>query len=168
MSNRYFDALAHLDDKRVTSPIDYLKRAAKNGVHYILNTGVNPQQESSIQPLSILQTKGIPTLLSAFGLHPSHANTMDANRLLPTLEERISTSPYPCVALGEIGLDRRLNQPALETQLRVFTLQLEFTKAHGLPFIIHGVKSTQIMLETLTKLGPYPRGGMWHSFGGPS
>jgi TatD DNase family protein len=73
------------------------------------------------------------------------------------------------VAIGECGLDNpkaRKGGAPLELQRRVVARHLEVAKELRLPVILHCVHAHGTLLELLEHVGPLPRGGVMHSFGG--
>ena len=71
------------------------------------------------------------------------------------------------VGLGELGLDHgsRTDPASHPWQEELFVRQLEIARAHGpLPLVLHIVKAHGPALAILRRFGPFPRGGLVHSF----
>lgn len=85
------------------------------------------------------------------GIHPWH---IDENRLdehLAIIEERLQMPN--CLALGECGLDKRIEIP-LEIQQQVFEKQLLLVKKYKKPVILHCVAAYQEVIEINKRLVP--------------
>lgn len=85
------------------------------------------------------------------GIHPWY---IDENRLdehLATIEERLKLPN--CLALGECGLDKRIEMP-LDIQKQVFEKQLLLAKRYKKPVILHCVAAYQEIIEINKKLKP--------------
>jgi TatD DNase family protein len=70
------------------------------------------------------------------GIHPWDASGLSGNldELLAQLQE------LPCVAIGEIGIDKVCNVP-IEAQCNAFARQLNIAQQRSLPVIIHCVRA---------------------------
>ena len=91
------------------------------------------------------------------GIHP-----WDAEQFYPTLDticEQLTT--LPCVAIGEIGLDRACSVPT-ELQQEVFERQIIIAQERNLPIVIHCVKAYNEVAKTLSKYSL--RGVVFHGF----
>lgn len=85
------------------------------------------------------------------GIHPWH---IDENRLdehMAIIEERLQMDN--CLALGECGLDKRIEMP-LEIQAKVFEKQLLLAKKYKKPVILHCVAAYQEVIEINKRLAP--------------
>lgn len=80
------------------------------------------------------------------GIHP-----WDAELLLPHSDELIEElKSIDCVAIGEVGLDKRCTTP-LDIQTEIFRRQVIVATKRNLPLIIHCVKAQSEVLEILTQ-----------------
>jgi TatD DNase family protein len=79
---------------------------------------------------------------------------------LSSLELQIS---YPkCLAIGEIGLDKRLNVP-MQQQIQIFEKQVALSEKQKLPVIIHCVKAWNELKTTKKRLNPKQK-WIFHGF----
>jgi TatD DNase family protein len=102
-------------------------------------------------------------LYYSLGIHPHFlADFQDQD--LHLLEQILSKKEQKCVALGEIGLDKRI-ETALATQEYVFIKQLKLAKKLQLPVILHIVGQQGRVLAILKK-EKFTQGGVYHAFSG--
>ena len=90
---------------------------------------------------------GIP--FYSIGIHPWYivADRIDAD--LKIIEEKLRTEN--CLALGECGLDKRIEIP-IEQQIVVFEKQLALAEKHKKPVVIHCVAAFQEVIEIKKKM----------------
>lgn len=85
----------------------------------------------------------------SIGIHPWH---IDENRVeadLKIIEEKLQLK-Y-CLALGECGLDKRIEMP-LEIQIQIFERQIALAKKYNKPLILHCVAAYQEVIEIKKRL----------------
>lgn len=104
-----------------------------------------------------------PEVISSFGCHPWHVKERSPDwqkNLVRFLDEMPST-------VGEIGLDRWIENYDTPQQEEVFIWQLRLAAERNLPVSIHCLKAWGRLLEIL-RGEPRPKCGfVLHSFGGP-
>ncbi len=91
--------------------------------------------------------EAIPTY--SIGIHPWY---IDENRLesdLKLIDEKLKLNE--CLALGECGLDKRIEMP-LEIQKEVFIKQILIAEKHQKPLILHCVAAFQEVIEIKKQL----------------
>ena len=156
----FFDTHVHLDRlPAVLNPADEVVLAQQQHIGRFLLPGVEPRHWQRL--LKLAET--LPGCLAAPGVHPLAAeswNNETANRLLNLL-----VSPQ-VVAIGEIGLDGHLAQPAAEIQEEAFRGQLRLARQAGLPVLLHCRKATGKLLRILNEEKAADQGGIWHAFSG--
>ena len=85
----------------------------------------------------------------SIGIHPWH---IDENRVetdLKIIEEKLQLAN--CLALGECGLDKRIEIP-FEIQISVFEKQIKLAKKYNKPLILHCVSAYQEVIEIKKRL----------------
>ncbi|WP_298309092.1 TatD family hydrolase [Flavobacterium sp.] len=85
----------------------------------------------------------------SIGIHPWY---IDENRLendLKTIEEKLQLSE--CLALGECGLDKRIEIP-LALQIEVFEKQIELAEKYQKPLVLHLVAAFDELIEIKKRL----------------
>ncbi|MEL1242955.1 TatD family hydrolase [Flavobacterium sp. DGU11] len=85
------------------------------------------------------------------GIHPWHIDTDKLEEHLSIIEERLQLPN--CLALGECGLDKRIEIP-LDIQISVFEKQLLLAKKHQKPVILHLVAAFQELIEIKNRIQP--------------
>jgi len=85
----------------------------------------------------------------SIGIHPWY---IDENRLendLKTIEKKLQLSE--CLALGECGLDKRIEIP-LALQIEVFEKQIELAEKYQKPLVLHLVAAFDELIEIKKRL----------------
>lgn len=85
------------------------------------------------------------------GIHPWHIDEEKVEKHLAIIEQRLQLPN--CLALGECGLDKRIETP-LEIQILVFEKQLILAKKYNKPVILHLVAAFQELVEIEKRLEP--------------
>ncbi|AWI26359.1 TatD family hydrolase [Flavobacterium pallidum] len=88
--------------------------------------------------------------LYSIGIHPWRIEAADVVTQLHFIETKLTDSH--CLAIGECGLDKRIETP-LEKQIPVFEAQLLLAEKYKKPVIIHCVAAFQEVIELKNKLG---------------
>ncbi len=85
----------------------------------------------------------------SIGIHPWY---IDENRLendLKAIEEKLQLQE--CLALGECGLDKRIDIP-MELQISVFERQIALAEKYQKPLVLHLVAAFQELIEIKSRL----------------
>lgn len=158
----WVDAHCHLDAfDDVERTLDEARAA---GVSRIIVPG---RYDSRRFDALLARPPGTPALTFARGLHPHRLLELkDIDGALRDLESELeATGPS---AIGECGLDGRLvDRVSMAQQREVLEVHWAWARRFALPIILHVVDATGPALDVLRALGPPPRGGMIHAFGGP-
>ncbi|TRW27422.1 TatD family deoxyribonuclease [Flavobacterium zepuense] len=85
------------------------------------------------------------------GIHPWHIDTDKVDEHLAIIEQRLQLPN--CLALGECGLDKRIEIP-LNIQVEVFEKQLVLAKKYQKPVILHLVAAFQELKAIKNRLQP--------------
>lgn len=104
-----------------------------------------------------------PEIYATIGWHPTEAGsyTQEIENWL------VSQLSHPkVIALGEIGLDYYWMEDPKEVQFEVFKKQIQLSKDHDLPFVVHTRDALQDTYTVIKEAGVGPRGGIMHSFSG--
>ncbi|WP_108945897.1 TatD family hydrolase [Shewanella halifaxensis] len=104
------------------------------------------------------------------GIHPWYSDAVNIVNQLDSLHALLASHKKNkrshLVAVGECGLDK-LHNSYFDTQLKVFTAQIEFAIEFDLPLIIHAVKAHEEVLKLLKVLNPQKKGVIHGFYGGP-
>ena len=101
----------------------------------------------------------------AFGLHPWHVKD-HSPEWLSSLKSHLAS--HPTAVVGEIGLDRWIEDPDIEAQLSCFRSQMALAVELDLPVTIHCLRAFGLLHDELRSLPLPQRGFLLHSYGGPA
>lgn len=152
------DSHCHLDfDAFDIDRSDVLQRAKDNNISDIVIPGTEKIYWDRINSLC----KKHAQLHPCYGLHPYWI----AEKNRPHLEKlkRYIEANHP-VALGECGLDFRPQQADKKLQLYFFEEQLDIAVQHQLPVVIHSVRATESVIQSIKRFKGSR--GMIHSYSG--
>jgi TatD DNase family protein len=85
------------------------------------------------------------------GIHPWHIDEKKVDEHLAIIENRLSLPG--CLAIGECGLDKRIEKP-LDFQIEVFEKHLLLAKKYQKPVILHLVAAFQELIEVNNRIKP--------------
>ncbi|MQM31252.1 MAG: DNAase [Candidatus Accumulibacter phosphatis] len=107
-----------------------------------------------------------PGCVAAYGIHPLSVRQASQANLLRLQEwlQCVSTESHPPVAVGEIGLDLFVADPAIDRQEHFFIEQLKIARACDLPVLLHVRRAVDRVLKQLRRIRV--RGGIAHAFNG--
>lgn len=156
-----YDAHNHLEDSRLSSQLD----AIVEGIRAVpvRKMVVNGTQESDWDAVLQLAAK-YDWVIPSIGLHPWYVANKSAgwqDRFERILDSR------PC-AIGEIGLDRWIENHDINAQEEAFRWQLQQAARRNVPVSIHCLKAWGILYEILNSETLPKSGFLIHSFGGPA
>lgn len=154
------DTHCHLDFKDFDRDRDdVLKRAAAEGVKYIINIGSSP--EGSKRSLELADK--YEQLFASIGIHPHEASLADERAIS---EFRGMARHKKVVAIGEVGLDYYKSESSRDIQKDAFRRFVRLAAELNLPLIIH---NREAGLDTLSILKEETGGkarGVMHCFSG--
>lgn len=153
----YFNTHTHLNSEELyTNRNEYIQRALKSGVEYIVVAGYN--LESSYRAVEIAHE--YPFVYATVGISPNDClNTSDND-----LHEIEVLLQDPCVvALGEIGLDYYWDDVPRDKQKDVFLKQIDIAKKHDKPIVIHARDAYE---DTYDILKETAHRGIMHCYSG--
>lgn len=106
-----------------------------------------------------------PWIRPAFGVHPWYVKERTSG-WLDTLLSHLEA--WPQAVVGEVGLDRWIENPDIDAQLDCFRAQMALAVELDRPATIHCLRAFGLLEETLRTM-PLPRRGfLLHSYGGPA
>ncbi len=160
----FFDTHAHLDLLAYRTKQNYeqiINDSFNNNVKKILIPSTSIQ---NIETIISLTKQYSNQIFSAIGLHPYFVEHHQLNDLI-SLEYYIKNNKKVITAIGEIGLDKRIDISLWQTQNELFIRQLEFAKWYDLPVIIHSVKTHNEVYRYLKEFA-LTKAGIIHAFSG--
>ena len=151
------DAHCHLDFEIFDDDREQvLQRAKDQNITDIIIPGTERKYWQRISELC-----NDKNLHASYGLHPYWINS-HTKKDLTGLDRYIEDNKS--VAVGECGLDFRPQQASREEQIEFYEAQLDIAKHHHLPVVIHSVKATDSVIQSIKKHKDLT--GMVHSFSG--
>jgi TatD DNase family protein len=153
------DAHNHLHDPRLGAPEPVITTMRAAGITRCV---VNATCEEDWPVIETLFAQHPDFILPAFGIHPWKAHlaaTGWQDRLHCILEK------HPSASVGECGLDRWIDHPALPIQSPVFEAQLALARELGRCAVIHCLKAWQPLFDSFDRIQP-PARLLLHSFSG--
>lgn len=85
----------------------------------------------------------------SIGIHPWYIDEIRLESDLKTIDEKLQLKE--CLALGECGLDKRIEIP-LALQIEVFEKQIALAEKHQKPLVLHLVAAFQEVIEIKNRL----------------
>ena len=157
-----FDAHNHLQDERLDPWRDEIvAQMPQTGLEEMIVNGSCPDDWPQVAQLAARNTWIRP----AFGLHPWYVGERGETWLQ---ELRRLLRAHPAAVVGEIGLDRWIENPDMEAQMDCFRSQIDLAVEFDRPATIHCLRAFGLLDETLRSV-PLPRRGfLLHSYGGPA
>lgn len=158
---RFTDTHCHFDfPPFVGDEAGSIARAAEAGVERIIVPAVDASRFAGIAALAAQHQ----ALYAALGLHPIAIDRHE-DAHLDQLESWLQRKPAKLVAIGEIGLDLYMENPAFARQEFLLDAQLRLAKQYELPVILHS-RRTHDKLALHLRRHDLPRRGVVHGFAG--
>ncbi|MBW2460186.1 MAG: TatD family hydrolase [Deltaproteobacteria bacterium] len=161
-----FDSHCHLDFVAFDADRDLvLDRARAAGVVGMVVAAVHPRDWARAGALAAAHDD----VFAAVGVHPEVLPGLTAASLGDALGALVAEAGvHRAVAIGETGFDSRVTSEgvSLEAQGRAVDAHRHAARALGLPVILHIVGAHGPALEHLERGGPFPHGGVVHSYSG--
>lgn len=156
---RLVDAHCHLEDERLHSRLDGVLRDARNaGVVRLLTCAVTPEQWHVSADIA----RRHPEVAFALGIHPWFVKPHYRQHIEHLREARERGAK----AIGEIGLDKKIETPGMDLQTEFFEAQLHIAIDLALPVAIHCRGAFNELKASLKRAGTPPCGGIIHAFSG--
>ncbi len=156
---RLIDVHCHLESDYFVDDLAAVIGGAKDaGVVKLITASIHPGQWT----LSRRIAEQFPEVEFALGVHPWYIREEYFNEL-PALRH---AKGMGAVAIGEIGIDRKVRDGDFNLQIKFFEAQLEIARDAGLPVIIHCRGAFNDLVLSLKRVGAPEPGGIIHSFSG--
>jgi TatD DNase family protein len=159
------DTHCHLTYPRLIERVDaVIDGAVAAGVDRMVSVGTGAEDAAAAVRLAERRSE----VWATAGLHPLHVEPgLDIGREIAGVRQLLD---HPrVVALGEMGLDRHYDQPAIELQRAALAAQLRLANepaARALPIVIHSRKSSDDVLGMLAEHGVDAGRCVFHCFTG--
>ena len=159
---RLFDAHNHLQDDRLNEHRERIAAGLPSlGLTRAVVAGSGEEDWPSVAELA----QKHPWVLPSFGVHPWYVKEQSSS-WLDTLEGWLKA--FPEAGVGEIGLDRWIENPDVDLQLRMFRQQLAIATRDNRPATVHCLRAWGLLEEQLKAAERPERGFLLHSYGGPA
>jgi TatD DNase family protein len=153
------DTHCHLESEHFRDRLDTIISDARDASIIKLIT-------SSITPGQWKESKAIAERFDeveyALGVHPWYTTPSDLDIIYRLGDE----AKKGAVAIGEIGLDKKIDNPTLEIQTKIFEIQLSIARELNLPLVIHCRGAFNELMDSFKRVGVLHAGGVIHSFSG--
>lgn len=158
------DAHSHLALPKVQDLVPgWIHQGDEQGIKFYMQGGIDPQDwDSQIE----LEKKYPGKIGLCFGLHPYWIHQSSESEIEMAME-KLSRMLIQARGLGEVGIDLRPQyESSREKQIDWMREQFELALVAHKPLVLHVVHGHAEALRMLDFVGPFPRGGMVHSFSG--
>jgi len=118
---------------------------------YNLHTHKSSEDSNVFDIVNRYPYENIDVPFFSTGIHPWHIDKEKLEEHLAIVESRLSLPN--CVAIGECGLDKRIEKP-LNLQIEVFEKHLLLAKKYQKPVILHLVAAFQELIEVHNRIKP--------------
>ncbi len=153
------DAHCHLEAKAFDGRREAILADARNaGIVALITAATRVSEWEASQALS----ERFPEVSFTLGVHPWFVRPAD----LAAVEALADARERGAVAIGEIGLDAKIESPSMAKQLPVFEAQLRIARNINLPVVIHCRGAFNELLQVLREHGAPETGGIIHAFSG--
>ena len=153
------DCHCHLESPELLQNIDaVIAQAAASGIVKLITSSVSSDEWSISRSLS----ERFEQVEYSAGVHPWYVTEKD----LSVMELLHSETKKGMIAVGEIGLDKKITSPVFDLQYKVFEKQLRFAVDCNLPVIIHCRGAFNELVDCINSTGVPKRGGIVHAFSG--
>ena len=151
------DAHCHLESEHFSGDLDSIIDEARiAGLAKMITASIVPEQWD----ISLSLAARYEEVECALGVHPWYIDPGHKGSL-PGLA---NAGKRGAVAIGEIGLDSKVDSPSLSVQTEFFEEQLSIARDINLPLVMHCRGAFQELLRSLKRVGLPDAGGLIHSF----
>ena len=155
-----FDTHTHLNvDNFAGREAEEIEKAREFGVTKLNIVGFDTQTIAQ----SLVLSASYDNLYSTIGCHPIEAGSY-TSEIEAMIVQNLANPKV--IALGEIGLDYHWMEDPKDVQEAVFRRQIQLSKTHDLPFVVHTRDAITDTYDIIKSEGVGPRGGIMHSFSG--
>lgn len=156
-----FDSHSHWQDERLDVVRDDIAAQMTGlGVSGVVVDGSGVEDWDAVANLA----QRYDWVLPSFGVHPWYVKEQP-----PDWQERLCAllDAFPAAGVGEIGLDRWIEDADVPLQQSFFRAQLQVAAEKLRPVSIHCLRAFGLMEEALREAASRPRSFLLHSYGGP-
>ncbi len=156
---RLVDAHCHLASEEFEGRMDEVLADARNaGIVGMVTSATRPDD----WPRSRMLADHYPDVFFTLGIHPWFVTPHDTE----AVRQLHNASALGACAIGEIGLDTKIEIPSIDLQVCVFELQLVAAREADLPVVVHCRGAFDALLRSVKTIGLSSRGGVIHAYSG--
>ncbi len=156
---RLIDVHCHLESAEFKDSLEGIIASARDaGLVKLITCAITPPQWEESLSLAKKHTE----VECALGIHPWYASPGDFARI----PELANARKLGAVAIGEIGLDRKIESPSFELQVKIFEEQLAVAREIQLPVNLHCRGAFNELILSIKRVGLPEAGGVIHAFSG--
>lgn len=157
----FIDTHAHLYAEELIEDIDnVIKRAHNCEVNKIFMPNID---SSSIESMNKIAVKYPDVCYPMMGLHPCYVKENYKSELDRLVAELDATTYY---GIGETGIDLHWDVTFKKEQIDSYEFQIELSRKHNLPIVIHSRESLDLTIEIIKKHQDGALKGIFHCFNG--
>lgn len=159
---RLYDAHNHFQDDRLDAQRESIAAMVPGiGLQRAVVAGSGVEDWEQVATLAAQHAWVQPS----FGVHPWYVKEQPQD-WLATLESYLLR--FPNAGVGEIGLDRWIENADVDLQVRMMRVQLDLAARDDRPATIHCLRAFGLLDEVLRSNARPARGFLLHSYGGPA
>ncbi|MCX7679762.1 MAG: TatD family hydrolase [Spirochaetes bacterium] len=153
------DVHCHLESELYDGKLDEIIRdAQKAGIIKLVTSSVIPEEWEKSRCIA----DSYDAVEYAIGIHPWYVH----EKHIAKIDDLVAHTSRGAIAIGEIGLDKKILTPPIDIQLRLFIHQLIVAKELNLPIIMHCRGAFNELFACIKQVGVPAAGGIVHSFSG--
>jgi TatD DNase family protein len=153
------DAHCHLESEEFKDRLEPIIQDARQvGVVKLITASISPEQWHTSKAIA----ERFPEVEFAWGVHPWYLSPDH----LEALSRLYQAKEAGAVAIGEIGLDKKIDAPPIDLQRTFFETQLRIAAEIDLPVVLHCRAAFDDLLVFIKKIGIPRKGGILHNFSG--
>ncbi len=156
---KLIDTHCHLESEHFRGRLDAIINQAKDAnIVKLITSSITPGQWEESRAIA----ERFNEVEYALGVHPWYATPSDLDIIYRLGDE----AKKGAVAIGEMGLDKKIDNPNMEIQIKIFEIQLSIAREINLPLIIHCRGAFNELIISFKRVGIPHAGGVIHSFSG--
>jgi len=156
---KLIDSHCHLEADEFDSCIDsIIDNAVNAGIVKLITSSVEYSQWEKSKNLH----ERFNSVEFTIGVHPWYVSETDRD----IKDKLINADNIGAIAIGEIGLDKKIQSPPFDLQQNIFELQLQYAVDVNKPVIIHCRRAFNELIESINRIGIPKKGGIVHAYSG--
>ncbi len=156
---KLIDVHCHLEAPEFSGIIDsVIADSEKAGIVKLITSSVTYEEWNLSKSIS----EKFKAVEFSIGIHPWYVSEKD----LDIRKKLEAASGLGAIAVGEIGLDKKIETPPFDLQQKIFEEQMKYAVDVNIPVVIHCRGAFNELIESINRTGIPARGGIIHAFSG--